>query len=153
MRTASTKGEVASINISAGKGTIKHPVTECSVDEHGIVGDAHAGPWRRQVSLLNEESIARFSSAKGREFRPGEFAENITVRGIDLGAVGELDRLVMGDVQLEVTQIGKECHGGDCAIFREVGECVMPKEGIFCRVLRGGTIRCGDVVECRFWGK
>jgi len=141
------RGEVVSVNVSAEKGTVKRPVGEATVEERGIVGDAHAGPWHRQVSLLARESIDRFAATMGRAIRPGEFAENFTVRGLDLGVVAPMDRLSIGDVELQVTQIGKECHGEECAIFREVGRCVMPTEGVFCRVLRGGKVRPGDPVE------
>ena len=114
------------------------------------MGDAHAGPWHRQVSLLAAESIARFGAEAGRTFGPGEFAENITTEGLDLADVSLLDRFGIGDVELEVTQIGKRCHGDGCAVFQNVGRCVMPKEGLFCRVLAGGTIAPGDpIVQTR----
>lgn len=135
--------QVVSVNISSEKGTIKHPVREVVIDRHGVVGDAHAGPWHRQVSLLSVEIISEFEKEIGRKLAAGEFAENITVCGIDLGKVAPLDRFLIGDVELEVTQIGKACHGDACAIFKEVGKCVMPKEGIFCRVLKGGRISAG----------
>jgi molybdenum cofactor synthesis domain-containing protein len=139
----SEQGEVASVNISRTKGTPKEPVAEILVDERGVVGDAHAGPWHRQVSLLGLESLDRFAKRTGRTVRPGEFAENLTLRGIDVPKAAVLDRFSAGTVLLEVTQIGKACHGQGCAIFQAVGECAMPKEGIFCRVLRGGHIRVG----------
>ena len=135
--------EIVSVNVSEEKGTVKQPVEELLVDENGIVGDAHAGPGRRQVSLLAAESITRLAKEAGREFAPGEFAENVTLRGLAFGQVGPLDRLSCGDVLLEVTQLGKECRGEACAIFREVGQCVMPREGFFCRVLNGGRLRPG----------
>jgi len=140
---SSEKARVVSVNISEQKGTGKHPVKEIRIDGRGIDGDAHAGPWHRQVSLLSSEAIARFSSVVGRICDPGEFAENITTRDLPLEEAAPLDRLQVGSVVLEVTQIGKSCHGDGCAIFREVGKCVMPKEGIFCRVLDGGTIQAG----------
>ena len=142
----SIKGEVVSVNTSEEKGTIKHPVAEAVLDAHGIVGDAHAGPWHRQVSLLGQSSIDRFAKEMGRELQPGEFAENITVTGIDIASAAVFDRFTIGEVELEVTQIGKKCHGDGCAIYREVGKCVMPKEGIFCHVRTGGAIRGGDPV-------
>lgn len=135
---------VVSVNISVEKGTIKQPVPELTINEMGCAGDAHAGNWHRQVSLLSRESIERFAETMTRTISPGEFAENITTSGIDLGMVSILDRFIIGDVELDVTQIGKECHGDSCAIFREVGKCVMPKEGIFCRVRKSGTIKPGD---------
>lgn len=139
----SDQGEAISVNISKMKGTAKEPVAEIMLDERGVVGDAHAGLWHRQVSLMAQESLERFSQRTGRAIRAGEFAENITLRGIDLSKVAVLDRFTAGTVQLEVTQIGKACHGQGCAIFQAVGECAMPKEGIFCRVLHGGHIRVG----------
>ena len=143
----SNSGEVVSVNISEEKGTAKSPQAEIQLDSRGVAGDAHAGPWHRQVSLLGQESIDKFISETGKQIGPGEFAENITLRGIDLAAVAVLDRFSIGEVELEVTQIGKECHGDGCAIFREVGKCVMPKEGIFARVIHGGTIRPGAAME------
>lgn len=140
------KGHVISINLSEQTGTIKRPVPEIRIDDRGIAGDAHAGAWHRQVSLLAKESIDRFAAEAGRSFAPGEFAENITTCGLDLNRVGILDRFQIGEVELEVTQRGKACHGDGCAIFREVGRCVMPKEGIFCRVIHGGTVRAGDAI-------
>ena len=139
--------EIVSVNISTEKGTIKRPVDEVIVGDTGIAGDAHAGPWHRQVSMLAQESIERFGAQADRSFAPGDFAENLTTRGLDLSQVAILDRFQIGDVALEITQIGKECHGDGCAIFQEVGRCVMPKEGIFCRVLHGGTIRPGDALR------
>lgn len=138
---------IKSLNISRKKGEIKLPTERVTVDQNGIVGDAHAGPWHRQVSLLSTDSIARFSQQLGREIRFGEFAENISVEGLDITQVGVLDRFVCNDVVLEVTQLGKSCHGAGCSIFREVGNCVMPKEGIFCRVLQGGLLHTGDMLD------
>ncbi len=132
--------KVLSVNISKEKGTIKLPVKEITLDENGIQEDAHAGDWHRQISLLSQESIDKFGGLENRLFKYGEFAENITTQGINLTKVSLFDKFIIGDVQLEVTQIGKKCHGGTCAIFQEVGKCVMPKEGIFCRVLSGGII-------------
>ena len=143
----SKTGEVVSVNVSVEKGTPKRPVERVVVDESGLVGDAHAGAWHRQVSLLSQESVDRFSLQAGRPIAPGEFAENLTISGLDLAQVALLDRFRLGAAELEVTQIGKVCHGDACAIFREVGACVMPKEGIFCRVLRGGTVRPGDRLD------
>ncbi len=142
----SAQGEIVSVNISTEKGTRKVPVPTVVVDPQGIVGDAHAGPWHRQVSFLSEESITRFSARAGRPIEPGEFAENFTLRGIDFARIGLRDRFLIGSVELVVTQLGKKCHGDTCAIFREVGSCIMPKEGVFCQVLRGGSISRGDEV-------
>ena len=135
---------LVSINLSAERGTGKQPSATGQVTSRGIDGDAHAGSWHRQVSLLSMESIRRFGEQCGREFRPGEFAENLTTEGLDLESVAMLDRIHVGEVELEVTQIGKECHGQACAIARDLGKCVMPRSGIFCRVIQTGTIRPGD---------
>jgi len=155
--TQAENGTVISVNVSERQGTSKQPVAEIVIDEHGVKGDAHAGDWRRQVSLLASESIERFSAKSGRTFGNGEFAENITTRGIDLLKVMFLDHFRVGpSAELEVTQIGKECHGQGCAIFQQVGRCVMPKEGLFCRVIGGGPVKAGDaivyaprVLQCR----
>ncbi|MCU0858171.1 MAG: molybdopterin-binding protein [Pontiellaceae bacterium] len=136
--------KIVSVNISKEKGTVKKPVSSITLTPNGIEGDAHAGSWHRQVSLLAQESIDKFGKTENRTFAPGEFAENITTQGIDLTKVNLLDRFIVGGAELEVTQIGKKCHGDGCAVFKEVGKCVMPKEGIFCRVLRGGTLKAGD---------
>jgi len=133
---------ILSINISDRKGEQKRPVEQAVLrSEHGIEGDAHAGAWHRQVSLLADEDI-RIMRGRGVEIRFGDFAENITTRDIDLPALPIGTRLHLGEAILEVTQIGKECHH-DCAIFAALGECVMPRRGIFAKVIRGGTI-CRD---------
>lgn len=135
---------IVSVNISTQRGTCKEPVPEITLNAQGIVGDAHADDWHRQVSLLALESIERFGQAAGRSFGHGDFAENITTQGIDLLQTAPLDRIRIGDaVEMEVTQLGKKCHGGGCAIYQEVGQCVMPKEGIFCRVIRAGAVTAG----------
>ncbi len=140
---------ILSINVSRVKGTAKRPVPEADLDEYGVVGDAHAGTGHRQVSLLSRESIERFSASTGRCYGWGDFAENVTTEGLDLSRVGIRDRLLVGVAELEVTQVGKACHGGECAIFRSVGRCVMPQEGVFARVIRGGHVRPGDPMEHR----
>lgn len=141
------KINILSVNISEKKGTIKYPVGSIHLTNLGVEHDAHSGPWNRQVSLLGTESIRKFEKKTGRKIIPGEFAENITTEGADLWKMKPLDRLRCGETELEVTQIGKECHGNSCAIFKEVGDCVMPKEGIFCRVISPGIIRPGDIFE------
>jgi len=139
-------GTIISLNISTEKGVVKNPVDKVElVVDHGIEGDAHAGKWHRQVSLLAEESID-FMRAKGLELDPGVFAENITTKGIELVSLPVGTRLVAGETELEVTQIGKKCHKG-CAIFQQVGDCIMPREGIFAKVIIPGTVRCGDSIE------
>ena len=130
---------ILSINISERTGEQKKPVDSAVLREnHGIEGDAHAGDWHRQVSLLAEEDIDTMRG-RGIELGYGDFAENITTRGIDLGALPIGARLSLGPAVLEVTQIGKECHQG-CAIFQAVGDCVMPRRGVFTRVVTGGEI-------------
>ena len=138
--------QVLAVCISANKGERKKPVEAVELREnHGIVGDAHAGDWHRQVSLLAQESIDKMR-ALGLDVTAGDFAENITTRGIDLVSLPIGSRLQVGETLLEVTQIGKECHTR-CAIFYQAGDCVMPKEGIFARVITGGTIRPGDDIR------
>ena len=130
---------ILSINVSDQKGMQKRPVERAVLREgHGIEGDAHAGEWHRQVSLLADEDIQGIRG-KGVELSCGDFAENITTRGIDLSALPVGALLSVGPALLEVTQIGKECHSR-CAIFEAVGDCVMPRKGVFARVLRGGEI-------------
>ena len=135
--------EIVSLNISEGKGEPKVAVPKAVLKQnHGIEGDAHAGDWHRQVSLLAVEDIERMR-VKLPSLRPGDFAENITTRGVDLPSLPVGTRLSIGPVELEVTQIGKACHKG-CAILEQTGECVMPKRGIFVKVLRGGEITNKD---------
>ncbi len=140
--------KVVSVNVSDRKGTRKKPVDEILLKvEYGIEGDAHASSeWHRQVSLLALESINKMRG-KGLKVSPGDFAENITTEGIDLVSlpVGTKMR-IGGEVIGEVSQIGKECHTR-CAIYYQAGDCVMPKEGIFIRVLRGGKVKAGDSVS------
>jgi MOSC domain-containing protein YiiM len=137
---------VLAVCISENKGERKTPVDMVELrEEHGIVGDAHAGDWHRQVSLLASESIDKMR-ALGLDVDSGDFAENITTRGIDLVSLPVGARLQIGPALLEVTQIGKECHTR-CAIYHQAGDCVMPKEGIFAKVLTGGVVRPGDAVS------
>ncbi len=139
--------EVLSVNISEKKGVVKHSVEEIELDGKGVRTDAHAGSWHRQVSMLATESIQKFEAKAGRKIKFGEFAENITTKGMELFHTKPFDRFVNENLELEVTQIGKKCHGDNCAIFREVGNCVMPKEGIFVRVVRGGNLKAGVKFE------
>lgn len=141
------KIKVLSVNTSEKKGTIKNPADSIQLSEIGVAGDAHSGKWHRQVSLLAAESITKFSEEAGRTIKYGEFAENITTEGLLLHECKPLDRFRNENVELEVTQIGKKCHGDNCSIFREVGNCVMPKEGIFARVLKYGIMKAGDELE------
>ncbi|MBU5637182.1 MOSC domain-containing protein [Geomonas sp. Red69] len=138
-------GKIIAVNISKNKGERKTPVPEVTLrEEHGIVGDGHAGDWHRQVSLLAQESIAKMQ-ALGLDVKEGDFAENITTEGVDLVSLPIGAKIELGETLLEVTQIGKECHTR-CAIYYQAGDCVMPKEGIFARVLKGGVVRPGDQV-------
>ena len=139
--------KIVSIAISTKKGTRKKPVpTVQLIENYGIKGDAHAGPWHRQVSLLAMEDIESMQ-AKGLDVNFGDFAENIATSGIDLPSQPIGSRLKLGGtVVLEITQIGKECHT-KCAIYYQAGDCVMPRRGIFARVITGGKISCGDDIE------
>ena len=136
---------VVAVCISEQKGTQKHEVLEIQLKiDHGIVGDAHAGNWHRQVSLLAQESVEKMK-AVFPDIPVGAFAENILTEGLTLFTLPVGTRLRVGEVLLEVTQIGKECHA-HCAIRQQVGDCVMPREGIFTIVLEEGTIRAGDTI-------
>jgi MOSC domain-containing protein YiiM len=142
-----TKGKIKAISVSKEKGTRKVNIPEAELKaEFGVVGDAHGGDWHRQVSLLAIESIEKML-AKGAKVSPGEFAENITSEGIDLLKLSIGSRLKVGkDAMLEVTQFGKECHS-HCAIYEQIGDCIMPREGIFAKVVKGGLISVGDIIE------
>lgn len=136
-------GKVMAVCISPAKGTQKQNTGEgIFIEDHGIKGDAHAGKWHRQVSLLSYEKIGEFRE-RGAEIEDGAFGENMIVKGIDFRSLPVGTRLLCNDVILEITQIGKECHHG-CQIFKKMGDCIMPREGVFARVVRGGTIRVGD---------
>ena len=138
--------KVISVNISEKKGVIKQPIEEGFFKiNHGLLNDAHAGNWHRQVSLLGIESIQKMEEMGIDGLTPGQFAENITTEGITLYELPIGTKLKVGEVLLEVTQIGKECHNG-CQIKQLVGECVMPKEGIFAKVLEEGHIKTGDSI-------
>jgi MOSC domain-containing protein YiiM len=136
---------VIAVCISEKKGTMKKEVPEIKVKkEHGIIGDAHAGNWHRQISLLGNESVDKMK-AVFPDIPIGAFAENILTEGITLYKLPVGTKLRIGETLLEVTQIGKECHA-DCAIRKQVGDCVMPREGIFTIVLEEGTIKSGDEI-------
>lgn len=142
-----TQGRIKAISVSEQKGTRKVNVPEAQLRaDFGIVGDAHAGSWHRQVSLLAVESIDKMV-ARGAKVSPGDFAENITIEDIDLLTLPVGGKLKLGEsAELEITQFGKKCHG-QCEIFKQVGDCIMPREGIFARVTRAGRISVGDVIE------
>jgi cyclic pyranopterin phosphate synthase len=146
-KVATTKGRIIAISISEKRGTqkVNVPGAEFKID-FGIIGDAHAGNWHRQVSLLAIESIDKMI-AKGAKVSPGNFAENITTEGIDLLNLSIGSKLKLGkSVKLEITQFGKQCHNR-CEIFEQVGDCIMPREGIFAKVTVPGQINVGDVAE------
>ncbi len=141
--------KVISVNISEKKGTIKSPVPQIELRKnHGIVGDAHAGNWHRQVSLLAVESLEKMKE-KIPSLKPGDFAENIMTEGISLHTLPIGTLLSIGECELEVTQIGKECHKG-CEIRNITGECIMPTEGIFAIVRKEGTIYPGDEIRIAY---
>lgn len=143
---SSVKGRVVSVNVSGSKGERKKPVEEVTLlEETGIEGDGHAGFQHRQVSLLAQESIAKMVE-KGLDVGPGDFAENVTTEGIRLLDLPVGTRLQAGEVLLEISQIGKVCHDR-CAIYYQAGDCVMPSEGVFARVITGGHLKPGDVLE------
>lgn len=138
--------KVNAVNISEKKGVIKHPIERGFFKfNHGLLGDAHAGKWHRQVSFLGEESIDKMRATGVEGLCSGKFAENLTTEGITLYELPVGTVLKVGEVRFEVTQIGKECHGG-CEIRKLVGDCVMPREGIFARVLEEGYIKAGDEI-------
>ena len=140
-------GKVLAINISEKKGVVKHPINGgVFKKDYGLVGDAHAGNWHRQVSLLGIESVNKMKSMGVKGLCHGKFAENITTEGIILHQLPIGTILKIGETLQEITQIGKECHKG-CAIKQQVGQCIMPTEGIFAKVIEGGTIKPGHLIE------
>lgn len=140
-------GQVVSLNKSSKKGVKKEPVDGCVIKEnHGIVGDAHAGNPRRQVSFLALESIKRFEERHNIQVDFGDFAENITTQGIDIQGLEKGDKLSMGETLHVVSQVGKQCHEG-CVIREKVGSCIMPSEGVFTKVLEGGEVERGDEIS------
>ncbi len=142
----SSKGRVLSISVSEEKGTKKRNVPSARlIEDFGIESDAHAGNWHRQVSLLPFESFRKLDENLAH-LKPGDFAENITTQGVDFSSVRVGDRIRIGnEIVLAVTQIGKECHEA-CSIKERVGDCIMPREGIFAKVLRGGLLQIGDEI-------
>ena len=139
-------GKLLAINISKERGTEKREVPQAElVADYGIMGDAHAGKWHRQVSLLSAEKIDAFR-ARGAQIDNGAFGENLVISGFDFKNLPLGTRFCIGDAILEMTQIGKQCHS-HCAIYKRMGECIMPKEGVFAVVIRGGQIHTGDEVK------
>ena len=146
MKEMKKKGRVIAICISKNKGTAKTEVPAATLKpDHGIEGDAHAGNWHRQVSLIALEKIEEFRK-RGADVDFGAFGENIIVEGFDLSSLPVGTRFKIGDALLELTQIGKECHT-HCAIYHQVGDCIMPREGVFTKVVGGGEIKAGDEIE------
>lgn len=138
-------GTITAVCISERKGTAKRPVDSARlVENHGLEHDAHAGNWHRQVSLLSRERIEAFKK-RGAVVMYGDFGENLVVEGIDFASLPVGTRLAVRDIVLEVTQIGKECHTR-CAIYHTMGECIMPTQGVFAKVICGGSIAAGDVM-------
>ena len=139
-------GQIVAVSVSDRKGEKKKNVNQGVLLENaGLDGDAHAGQWHRQISLLAQESIDKIK-ARGLDVGPGDFAENITTSGLAVDELPVGTRLRLGtEALIEITQIGKVCHNR-CNIFHQVGDCVMPREGVFARVLKGGTVRPGDEV-------
>ena len=144
---ATTKGRIKAISISKERGTKKNNVPTAELRAgFGIEGDAHAGDWHRQVSLLAKEAIETMR-AKGADVTEGDFAETITTEGIDLQSLIIGSKLRLGsEAEVEITQFGKKCHS-NCAIFQQVGDCIMPREGIFAKVTKPGQIKTGDSIE------
>ncbi len=142
------QGKIQAICSSAKKGMVKHEINEAIFeDDWGIMADAHAGKWHRQVSLLAGESIDRVKEILPT-LKNGAFAENIITRDLDLSTMQIGEQLLLGDeVVLEITQIGKHCHNDGCAIKRATGGCIMPKEGLFSRVIHGGRLKKGDSIR------
>jgi MOSC domain-containing protein YiiM len=141
------KAKVLSVNISEKRGEKKHNIGEAYLKANfGINIDAHAGEWHRQVSLLSLSSFEKMRNL-GADVYYGDFAENITVEGVDVATLPIGTKMRVGETLMELTQIGKECHNKGCAIKQQVGTCVMPIEGVFTRVLEGGWVKVGDTVE------
>lgn len=137
--------KIESVNTSKTKGVQKRPVPSVTlIENHGIDGDAHAGNWHRQISFLSGEAVDTMKQKMGKmELKDGDFGENIVTRGIDWAQVNVGGQVSIGEIRMEITQIGKECHTR-CAIYYAAGDCIMPKQGVFAKVLKGGVIHAGD---------
>lgn len=139
-------GTIRAICISEQKGTQKKNINSCKmIQDFGLEGDAHAGKWHRQVSLLSYDKVADFK-ALGADVEDGDFGENLVVEGIDFRSLPVGSRIHSNDVILEITQIGKECHH-HCQIYHKMGDCIMPREGVFAQVIQGGVLSVGDHME------
>ena len=144
MKTEKRCGTILAVCISKEKGTVKRPIeTGEMIEDYGLKGDAHAGSGHRQISLLSAESVKAFNEATGAMAEDGDFGENLLVLGLDLKNLPIGTILKTDTVRLQITQIGKECHEG-CTIRKRTGDCIMPREGVFAKVLRGGTVEPGD---------
>ena len=142
------QGIIKAVCVSEAKGTEKHPVASAHLRvQHGIDGDAHAGPWHRQVSLLSYEKVEEFNR-RGAQVTDGAFGENLLVSGIDFRTLPLGTVFRTSETELRLTQIGKECHS-HCEIYKRVGTCIMPREGVFAEVLKGGTVRPGEIMRVR----
>ena len=142
------KGEIKAICISERRGTAKHEIEEARfIEDFGIENDAHAGNWHRQVSLLSYDEVEAFKK-RGARVENGAFGENILIEGYDLKTLPIGTVFSCKDVVLKLTQIGKECHA-HCEIYKQVGDCIMPREGVFTKVIKGGTLRKGDVFSVK----
>jgi MOSC domain-containing protein YiiM len=142
------QGVIKAVCVSEKKGTEKRPVAEAHLTaHHGVEGDAHAGPWHRQVSLLSYEKVEEFNRL-GAAVTDGAFGENLLVSGIDFRSLPVGTVFTTEQTELRLTQIGKECHS-HCEIYKRVGTCIMPREGVFAEVLRGGTVRPGEIMRVR----
>ncbi len=138
--------KIIALNTSERKGTQKRPVDSVNlIANHGIEGDAHAGDWHRQISFLGQECISEFNN-KGAEVKPGAFGENIIVDGVDFTTLPIGTKVLCNGTEMEITQIGKECHTR-CKIYYKMGDCIMPRNGVFAKVITGGVISIGDEVE------
>lgn len=139
-------GKIFSICISEEKGTLKSPVDKVRVDEMGIVGDGHAGPGDRQITLMNYDDLAELSKEEGRDFKPGDMAENIIIQGLDFSACQAGSRIKLGEtIVVEVSQVGKEDHPS--VVTRAFGVSILPHKGLFCKVIEGGDLKVGDEAE------
>lgn len=138
--------KILALNTSERKGTQKRPVTNVKlIEDHGIEGDAHAGNWHRQISFLGSKCIDDFND-NGAGVKPGAFGENIIVQDVDFTKLPVGTKIICNDAELEITQIGKECHTR-CHIYFKMGDCIMPRNGVFAKVIKGGDISVGDTIE------
>jgi len=141
------RGKIKSINVSKKKGIPKNPIPSIDIDVEGMIDDAHRGQHHRQISILPQEKIDQYQQEHDLKINPGAFGENLITEDIDFTKIHLLDQLKINKVLLEVTQIGKDCHNNQCIIAKQTGQCIMPKKGIFCRVLKTGHITINNTIE------